>query len=188
MQRYRILAPDEPLPEGAPRRYRKGEGYVQLRWKVGKDQYVWCYEHRLVQGLPVGREVHHKNRIRDDNDPENLVPLTSRQHGAEHRRISRDAVVSLYRTGLSTVAVGKQLGTDSSRVWRILAEEGEPIRPAGVSRRTKVDEDEVLRLYRSGLGGDAVAERMGIGRSIVWRVLRSHPEEVRPCGRPRVSR
>ncbi len=178
-QRYRLLLRGEPLPPGEPRRYRKGEGYVQLRWKIGKGRYVWCYEHRLKHGLPSGLQVHHKNRRRDDNDENNLVPLTPAEHGAEHRITDRKEVLRLYRTGASTVAVAKELGSYPGNIWRMLVAMGEPIRPAGMMRRKPVDEVEVLRLYQSGLGGSAVAERMGVGVAIVWRVLRSHPQVIR---------
>ena len=64
------------------------------------DGYMWIYrnnkrifEHRAVMEGLIGRSltkyevVHHKNGIRTDNNPENLVLMTRRQHSSMHRRM-----------------------------------------------------------------------------------------------------
>ena len=79
----RTLRADEPVPVGEPRRYKNGSGYVRLRWKVGPQQYVETYEHRLIAGLPAG-EVHHRDHTRDNNDPANLQVLTKHAHAEHH--------------------------------------------------------------------------------------------------------
>src|SRR5687768_7439307 len=68
----RLLQPGEPVPSGKPGRYKNIHGYIVLRWRVGRSQYVECLEHRLQCGLPVNQHVHHKNHQKDDNRPENL--------------------------------------------------------------------------------------------------------------------
>ncbi len=129
----RMLRDDESPPEGEPRRYRSGAGYVRLRWKVGPREYVECYEHRLIAGRPAGRHVHHENETKADNDPGNLVPLTPSEHGKAHGRRKADPAMAalLYRSGLGLVAVGAVLGCHESTVRKALKLACEPTRPAG---------------------------------------------------------
>lgn len=73
------------MPEGQPKRYLNDAGYVRLRWKVGVEEYVEVYEHRLVAGMPPEEmHVHHRNRVRADNRAENLQVLTFEEHRALH--------------------------------------------------------------------------------------------------------
>lgn len=81
----RQLRNDEPIPASSPRKYKNDSGYVRLRWKVGTEQYVEAYEHRVNAGRPPRYlQVHHLNHIRDDNRPENLVVLTIDDHARLH--------------------------------------------------------------------------------------------------------
>lgn len=69
----RSLKAGDPIPPGEPRRYLSSHGYVRLRWKVGKRRYVEVYEHRVVDGVVTDApQVHHHNRVKHDNRPENL--------------------------------------------------------------------------------------------------------------------
>ena len=73
------------MPEGATRIH--SDGYVQR-----KVNGRWEYEHRLVAVRTLGRPlkrgevVHHRNRRRTDNRPENLVvhASTSAHNANEH--------------------------------------------------------------------------------------------------------
>jgi hypothetical protein len=85
----RALRDDEPLPMSEPKRYRNDRGYIRLRWLVSPNHNVEAYEHRVVMGRPAGMEVHHKNRVRDDNRPENLMILTPEQHALLHAKENR---------------------------------------------------------------------------------------------------
>lgn len=65
----------------------------------GKDDYVLI--HRLVAVAEYGfdavkdKDVHHKNCIRWDNRPENLEPLTRKEHTHKHRGITDESQQSL---------------------------------------------------------------------------------------------
>lgn len=70
-------------------------GYVLLR--VGTDHHLadvrgYAYEHRVIAEKKIGRrlkpgeQVHHRNRVRDDNRPENLEVAKSLAH---HRVLHR---------------------------------------------------------------------------------------------------
>lgn len=85
----RQLKDGDPIPEGTPRRYVNGSGYVRFRWLVGPNEYVEAYEHRLVKRCPRRLQVHHLNRVRGDNRDENLVVLTPEEHRAAHIEMDR---------------------------------------------------------------------------------------------------
>jgi len=70
---------------------RSTGGYIQILnpGHPSASQKGYVYEHRLVIEKALGRylesweRVHHKNGIKDDNRPENLVLVTSRNHLGE---------------------------------------------------------------------------------------------------------
>lgn len=76
-------------------RVRNSSGYI---WALAPDHphadvRGYVYEHRLVMEQMVGRPltrdevVHHRNRVRDDNRPENLQLMESQ---AAHMRLHRE--------------------------------------------------------------------------------------------------
>jgi hypothetical protein len=129
----RTLRPDEPVPDGEPRRYRDRDGYVRLRWRVGVRQYVEVREHRAIVGHIPDLHVHHLNHDTSDNRPENLVHMTPAEHAAHHaasqRRVDVEQAKRLYEAGLSTVQIGRLQGVDPSNVWRQLNRIGYRMRP-----------------------------------------------------------
>ena len=44
-------------------------------------------------------------------------------------------------------------------------------------RPPTIDPDEIRQLWDEGLGATAIAERLGIGRASVYRVLKTHIQE-----------
>lgn len=62
------------------------QGYV----RIALAPHVWAYEHRIVieaklgRSLRDGEEVHHIDRDRLNNDPENLLVVTRAQHMRLH--------------------------------------------------------------------------------------------------------
>lgn len=144
----RTLGRDEPIPTGEPRRYLAHSGYVRLRWRVGTEDYVEEYEHRVTMGRPAG-DVHHLNGDKGDNRPDNLVVLTKAQHTAHHQverprtgrardqqRAQRraeeaarwEAIAAAYTGGASLVACGDLYGLHHSNVSRGLRRRGVAIR------------------------------------------------------------
>lgn len=123
----RRLRDDEPLPTGTPRRFRTRDGYWLVRWKVGTRSYVEALEHRMLTGrqTPV---VHHKNRHRDDNRPENLQPVTSLEHGAQHSRINLQEAVALYAAGWSLPTLARRYVVHDATVLRFLRRRGVVLR------------------------------------------------------------
>ncbi len=75
--------------ENASRKLDKTLGYVRVYCPMHPEANTWgyVYEHRLVAEQMIGRRlikdevVHHKNRKRWDNRPENLEVMDKRAHG-----------------------------------------------------------------------------------------------------------
>ncbi|WP_229434713.1 HNH endonuclease [Nocardia farcinica] len=162
----RQLKSGERVPDGEPARYPHQRGYIRLRWRIGTNQYVEVYEHRVVDGVVTdAEEVHHVNGVKDDNRPENLQPMTKHEHAKHHgehatrsygpyrsreamekaeraaaRRAARAAVSremrELYEAGMSTVEIGKRYGIDASGVSRRLRQVGTRMRPRNNSSRS----------------------------------------------------
>lgn len=92
--------------EGADRKLDKNLGYVRVYCPMHREANTWgyVYEHRLVAEQMIGRDlvpgeiVHHKNRKRWDNRPENLEVLTKEEHGLLHatedRNMNRSNLIS----------------------------------------------------------------------------------------------
>lgn len=110
--------PSRGVRMGEPLRFIHGHhlhhspGYNPPQWKGGRhlreDGYVLCYrpehpratsagyvyEHMLVfeeafGPIPEGLVIHHRNRVRSDNRPENLEALTQSEHMRLHMRLTR---------------------------------------------------------------------------------------------------
>lgn len=167
-------------------------GYVRVKLPghPESDARGWALEHRVVAHdtfgpIPAGHHVHHKNHDKADNRPENLSVLSPEAHHSEHRVIDRDAVERLYRSGLGTVAVAAEVGTDPGNVSRILAERRVPTRAA---RRPRVDvDDRRLRdLHgRPGYRVPQIAAELGVGTWVVRRRMRELGLPSFPSGYPK---
>lgn len=187
----RTLRHGELPPEGVePRRHKNSQGYVRLRWSIGSGDYVESYEHRWVMGNPPADvQVHHRNHVRDDNRPENLQMVTSREHGAEHRAIDRDEAVRLYRAGHGTPAIAAKMGHNAAAIYRAIRDAGEPMRDAQASASLfRIDDDdlpskELGYLYSQGASAERLAGLYGVSQSVVLTRLHELGVPRRRAGR-----
>lgn len=211
----RKLRDDEPIPAGAPKRYRNGVGYIRLRWLVAPNQYVEAFEHGIAAGRPgPGLEVHHLNGVKDDNRPENLQVLTKSEHakvhGAQHgpgkwhpyrskqayekaqRRLAReqarrDEVARMRDLYLS----GKTTGEIGEIVGIDESNVYRRLAAAGVRMRAPIDYassldvDHVVQQYEAGRGIKAIAREAGVGANRVRDALQAAGVALRKPGRPK---
>ena len=184
----RALRPGEQVPEGVPKRYRNGSGYIRLRWKVGVRLYVEAYEHRVLDGFVTTAEhVHHKNHDRADNRPENLVPMTAEEHKEEHTSAEAERgreMASLYRSGVSIPKLAKKYRLSTTCVYRRIAAEGVPMRTKA-DYAAVVDADEVAELYRAGRSLTSLASQYRVEPARMTAIIRSTGTQIRKPGRPK---
>ena len=71
-------------------RFVASNGYIVVRVAAGGFGHGYRYEHQVVaeqmlgRTLATGETVHHLNRDKTDNRPENLEVLTRSEHAAHH--------------------------------------------------------------------------------------------------------
>jgi len=65
--------------------YKDKKGYVCFS-NSGKKRSRWVLEKLFSGKLGPGRVVHHKNRVKDDDRPENLRAMDRKKHLKMHRR------------------------------------------------------------------------------------------------------
>lgn len=161
---YRQLQADDLVPDGDPRRYRDGRGYIRLRWLVEARTYVEVYEHRLVMGLP-NAEVHHENEDKGDNAAGNLVALTKAEHARTHQR---------HRPGVAT-------GLDAGRLPFGRAWEAAHKASRRMEREAVADAfwAAVAADYLGGTDTPELALKYGRDTSVISRQLRSRGVEMR---------
>lgn len=216
MNRIRRLLPSEEIPSGEPRRYRSSHGYIRLRWLVAAGTYVEEYEHRIVAGRPASwLHVHHLNGDKADNRPENLQVMTAAEHQRLHDVILResdplrghrsqlkrdqkrsiraaqkrerlDQMRTLYRSGLSTIEVGKRIGLHHTQVYRQLAAAGVRMRSSS-DYATVVDAAELAAKYTAGRSLPSLAAEYRITGARVRALLTERCVKIRRPGRPKVS-
>lgn len=162
----RYLQKGETPPTGEPRRYVSSSGYVRLRWTVAKGDVVECWEHRYVMGFPDA-EVHHKNGIRHDNRPENLEVLSPADHALAHAVVDEEQAATLYRSGMSTVEIGEQLGHHPSVILRAIRRAGVTARSLGEANRRPTPDEQMRAWMLAGEGDRTIARRIGVSPSLV---------------------
>lgn len=180
----RQLKPGEQLPEGEPRRYKAASGYIRLRWKVGKGEYVETYGHR-VDGdrVTTAAHVHHINRRRDDNRPENLLAVSTAEHGEHHRSVDDEDIRRRYLAGETTINLGRAYGVDPSVISKSLKRTGTKGRHGG-QYLTRVEARDVAWRYLSGHSLESLADYYDTSVGVIVARLNELGVKRRRVGRP----
>lgn len=128
--------------------YTNNKGYPLWKTGVGNAEEDICYVSRLLAVAEYGfdsvvnREVHHKNSIPWDNRPENIEPVTRKQHAQKHsdeydcykhRKTpyrDKETLEKLYaEQEMSTHEIGDELGVAASTINRWLRRFNISLRP-----------------------------------------------------------
>jgi len=125
--------------------------------RSGRSKYV--AEHRLVVESTLGRllrpseEVHHVNRVKDDNRPENLEVLSRVEH--QHR----------HHSGAVRSQQTRQRISAARRAWSAR------VGPAGHSAYKWVSKDDIQELVGSGRTVKAICEKLRISNKTFYNKL-----------------
>lgn len=188
----RRLQPEEPRPQGEPRRYFDRAGYVRLRWKVGVREYVEIREHRFVVGAGDDYHVHHLDHQPGNNDRSNLVILTPEEHSRYHSQLFAkfDLVEAraLYEAGWSTPRLGAHFGVAASCIYRRLKRAGVPLRSVSDSLKYDLDLNRIRELHGQGVRAERIAKLLGLRSSeAVRRAMKEMGLPSFSPGRPPVG-
>lgn len=92
------------VDKSVPRTFSHSGGYVRLYKPDHLDnQRGYIYEHRYIMELKIGRRltkqdvIHHKNKNKRDNRPENLQLHTPSTHSIHHLKEFRKRIISKRR-------------------------------------------------------------------------------------------
>ena len=110
-----------------------------------------------------------------------------RQEAAERRSgYKEEDIVALYLSGKSIPAIEKICGISSSPICRVLKKYNVPMRISRDYSKGKplkcnknIDEEEILRLYQSGLSKEKIQKKLNISRGPIDRVLKREHVQMR---------
>lgn len=102
-----------------------------------------------------------------------------------NRRTLDDAeIIRLYVCEqLDSDTIGAKAQCSGTTVLNIVRSAGHPVRKSGrgVPRSRLIDDAEIIRRYRDGASGPAIADAAGCSASGVYHVLRRHGVAIRPA-------
>lgn len=183
----RQLKSGERIPDAPARRYlNRSNGYVRLRWTVAPRTQVEVYEHRVdPDGVVVDGVVHHDDRNRANNSPDNLhVHSDAASHMKEHRT-DDERIAALYQEGLTTTEISARLGVRASTAYRSLVRQGEKIRPVKDQLKKNLPTDEICSRYSAGESLAKLATAFEVSTGAIQRRLAEGGVTARKCGRPK---
>ena len=181
----RRLQPGAPVPTEPPRKYVTTDGYIVYRWRIAPRTYVEALEHRIIDGrVTTARHVHHRNGDTTDNRPENLQPVNPTEHRREHSHVDYEKAWRLYKSGLSTIEVGKWLGCNPATISRGLRDRGHKLRDSGTGRRLDLDSRRIVALFLAGESPQRIGTILGVSDTPIRRILRNSGIQPRSVGRP----
>lgn len=105
---------------------------------------------------------------------------------AKHYTSENDAEIArLYRDGLTTYDIAKRFGVSPTPIRRALERQGVEVRPSGKRPRwknTPEQREQVMALYRQGIGVEKIAKQIGCRSEHISAVLADSDVRVRPFG------
>jgi len=159
-------------------RRKDGQGYILIR-VAGR----YRNEHRVVMEKMLGRKlkrseiVHHIDRDRTNNRPENLELLGQKTHSKRHpskRRINVDVkeLIRLYKKTVNAGEVARQINLSYYLVRNRLREMGISTKKEYYVRHD-LDLKRIVKLYRRGLSMRQIAIRLSTdGKTIKSRLIK----------------
>lgn len=89
-------------------------------------------------------------------------------------------IVELAEQGMSRLEIQVETGYSQPSIRRVLAQAGYPsreIRPAVTTTKEKIEE--VVRLYKEGVGSTTIAKRLDMNKRVVLNIIAEHVKGIR---------
>ena len=144
----------------------------------------WCWMLANKRGIPKGYVIHHKDRNKLNDNPNNLELLSRLQHSVEHAKdnskkqsglnnsvgkpdVDTDQLIELLNSGLSQRKVASILGCSRGLVearLHIMARQAVICNP-------NPNKQQILSLYEQGNSMLRIATAFNLSQTRVWRVI-----------------
>jgi DNA-binding CsgD family transcriptional regulator len=105
--------------------------------------------------------------------------------GRGSRSLTDAEIIQAYVQGEDADSIGIRAGCSGTTVRDLVRAAGEVVRGRGKRPRKplKLTDAEILRLYRSGQSGQAVADAAGTTTNTVYKIVRDQGGTIRPAQR-----
>lgn len=190
-QNHKTVIPDSVV-EDIRRRWLVGASCKELAAEVGvhpatvsricrgeRRVAATPVDSRLIRSVPVAPRVVAPRKKRPLTETELAVRAARQRAMAE--MLAR--IIDLYSQGLSTIQVGREVGLDSSTVYRRLAAAGVPIRSTG-DYHPAPDVAAMVARYTAGAGLHDLAREFRVTSQRAAALVRGTGTPIRRPGRP----